>query len=77
MLFAIWYRKSRDGATNIVPSLSAKHKVTVFRTRSKVERDAWCWALGCEIEKLVRANKEREAKLRDAGGLVEMSVLGD
>lgn len=77
MLFAIWYRKSRDGATDIVPSLSAKHKVVVFRTRSKVERDAWCWALGCEIEKLVRANKEREAKLRDAGGLVEMSVLGD
>ncbi|KAG1882580.1 hypothetical protein F4604DRAFT_1741551 [Suillus subluteus] len=77
VLFAIWYRKSRAGAAGNVPSLSAKHKVIVFRTRSRVERDAWCWALGCEIEKLVRANKEREAKLRDAGGLVEMSVLGD
>lgn len=77
MLFAIWYRKSRDGATDNVPSLSAKHKVIVFRTRSRVERDAWCWALGCEIEKLVRANKEREAKLRDAGGLVDMSAPGD
>ncbi|KAG1742396.1 uncharacterized protein EDB91DRAFT_1279626 [Suillus paluster] len=77
MLFAIWYRKRRDGDADSVPSLSAKHKVVVFRTRSRVERDAWCWALGCEIEKLVRANKEREAKLRDAGGLVEISVLGD
>ncbi|KAG2039604.1 hypothetical protein BDR03DRAFT_1008925 [Suillus americanus] len=77
ILFAIWYRKIRDGAAGNVPSLSAKHKVIVFRTRSRVERDAWCWALGCEIEKLVRANKEREAKLRDAGGLVEMSVLRD
>lgn len=76
MLFAIWYRKSRDGAASNVPSLSAKLKVIIFRTRSRVERDAWCWALGCEIEKLVRANKERETKLRD-GGLVEMSVLGD
>lgn len=72
-LFAIWYRKSTDK----VPSLSIKHKVTVFRTRSKVEREAWCWALGCEIEKLVRTNKEREAKLRDAGGLVEIPILGD
>ncbi|KAG2151386.1 hypothetical protein DEU56DRAFT_777628 [Suillus clintonianus] len=71
-LFAIWYRKSRDRPTDNVPSLSAKHKVVVFRTRSRVERDTWCWALGCEIEKLVRANKEREAKLRDAGGLVEI-----
>ncbi|KAG2155842.1 uncharacterized protein EDB93DRAFT_1128478 [Suillus bovinus] len=75
VLFAIWYRKSRDESADSVPSLSAKHKVIVFRTRSRVERDAWCWALGCEIEKLARANKEREAKLRDAGGLVEMSVL--
>lgn len=72
-LFAIWHRKS----TNKVPSLSVKHKVVVFRTRSKVEKEAWCWALGCEIEKLVRANEEREAKLRDAGGLVEIPMLGD
>jgi len=77
LLFAIWYRKSRDRAADNVPSLSAKHKVIVFRTRSRVERDAWCWALGCEIEKLVRANKEREAKLRDVGGLVKFSDLGD
>lgn len=77
MLFAIWYRKSRDGAADNVPSLSAKHKVIVFRMRSRVERDVWCWALGCEIEKLVRANKERESKLRDAGGLEDMSVFED
>lgn len=77
MLFTIWYRKKWDGAADRVPSLSSKHKLVVFRTRSKVERDVWCWALGCEIEKLVKANKEREVKLRDAGGLVEFYDLGN
>lgn len=55
-----------------VPSLSAKRKLVVFRTRSKLERDAWCWAIGSEIDKLVRAAKEREDNLREAGGLVKM-----
>ncbi|OJA08772.1 hypothetical protein AZE42_01293 [Rhizopogon vesiculosus] len=75
MLFTIWYRRTSAGAADYVPSLSSKHKLAVFRTRSRVERDAWCWALGCEIEKLVRANKYREAKFRDAGGLVELADL--
>ncbi|KAH7921911.1 hypothetical protein BV22DRAFT_1197834 [Leucogyrophana mollusca] len=56
-----------------VPPLSSKHKIAVFRTRSKVERDAWCWALGCEIDKLARRNKDREAKLRESGSLVSPS----
>ena len=57
-----------------IPSLSkGSHKLAVFRTRSKVERDAWCWALGCEIEKVVRNNRDRERKVREAGGLVELS----
>jgi len=77
ILFTIWYRTKKKRAADYVPSLSSKHKLAVFRTRSRVERDAWCWALGCEIEKLVRANKEREAKMRDAGGLVEISDLGN
>lgn len=53
-----------------IPSLSAKRKLVVFRTRSKLERDAWCWAINCEIDKLVRAGREREDKLREAGGLI-------
>jgi len=77
MLFTIWYRPKRDRAADYVPSLSSKNKLVVFRTRSKVERDMWCWALGCEIENLIRANTEREAKLRDAGGLVKLSDLGE
>lgn len=57
-----------------VPRLSkGSHKLVVFRTRSKVERDAWCWALGCEIEKVVRNNRDRERRVREAGGLVELS----
>jgi len=61
--------------TRPVPRLSRKgFKLAVFRTRSKIERDAWCWALGCEIEKLVRDNREREHRVREARGLVQ---LGD
>lgn len=87
-LFVIWYRKSTPTPlgerlnapaggfqpTQPVPRLSKKdHKLIVFKTRSKVERDAWCWALGCEIEKVVRDNKDREQRVREAGGLVELS----
>ncbi|KIY44808.1 hypothetical protein FISHEDRAFT_50785 [Fistulina hepatica ATCC 64428] len=54
---------------NAVPSLSAKHQLVVFRARSKLERDSWCWVLNCEIEKLIRCNKEREAQIRESGGL--------
>ncbi|KAJ7254353.1 Pleckstrin homology domain-containing protein [Mycena haematopus] len=51
-----------------VPSLSSKRKVAVFRCRNKLERDAWCWALNCEIEKIVRVQKDREERLRNTGG---------
>ncbi|KAL1748046.1 Pleckstrin homology domain-containing protein [Schizophyllum fasciatum] len=50
-----------------VPALSAKETVAVFRTRSKLERDAWCWAINCEVEKIVREQKEREERLRNTG----------
>ncbi|KAK7048271.1 hypothetical protein R3P38DRAFT_2605963 [Favolaschia claudopus] len=46
--------------TMSVPSLSTKRKVAVFRCRNKLERDAWCWALNCEIEKLnVHASRDK------------------
>ena len=76
---ASWGQRSNAPAggfqpTQPVPSLSkGSHKLAVFRTRSKVERDAWCWALGCEIEKVVRNNRDRERRVREAGGLVELS----
>ncbi|KAJ6619492.1 Pleckstrin homology domain-containing protein [Mycena sp. CBHHK59/15] len=54
-----------------VPPLSAKRKVVVFRTRSKLERDAWCWALNSEIEKIVRVQRDREDKLRNTGGSLD------
>jgi hypothetical protein len=80
MLFMVWYRpqpnvgagkeaSAETTASSSVPALSAKRKVTVFRTRSKLERDAWCWALNCEIEKIVRAQRVREERVRDTGGL--------
>ncbi|KAH7913406.1 Pleckstrin homology domain-containing protein [Hygrophoropsis aurantiaca] len=82
MLFIIRYRKNKHPAasssmTNVntngvgsIPPLSSKHKIVVFRARSKIERDVWCWALSCEIEKLVRSNRDREEKLRGTGGWV-------
>ena len=51
----------------VIPPLSAKRSVVLFRTRSKLERDAWCWALNTEIEKLARANPQREIKMREMG----------
>ena len=57
-----------------IPRLSKRgHEMIVFRARSKVERDAWCWALGCEIERVVRNNRDRERRVREAGGLVKLS----
>jgi hypothetical protein len=74
MLFVVWYRhaaadSSRGGARADVPALSAKRKMVVFRTRSKLERDAWCWALNCEIDKMVLRNPDREELMRDIGTL--------
>ncbi|KAF8840746.1 hypothetical protein BDN67DRAFT_1002755 [Paxillus ammoniavirescens] len=82
VLFVIWYRKppspsqsctkASHGSTAPIPALSANHKIVVFRARSKVERDAWCWALGCEIDKVVRINRDRERRIREAGGLMDL-----
>jgi hypothetical protein len=81
MLFIIWYRPAPavvDEKTSSKrpklhhPALSAKRKVVVFRTRSKLERDAWCWALNCEIEKMTRKNKQREDIMRETGKPVKI-----
>ncbi|KAG8829407.1 hypothetical protein FRC17_006633 [Serendipita sp. 399] len=52
-----------------VPPLNSYHKLLVLRARSKLERDAWCWALNAEIERLVRVNASREQAVRDDGGI--------
>ncbi|KAG6896455.1 hypothetical protein C0992_008178 [Termitomyces sp. T32_za158] len=83
MLFMLWYYPQRQRLEHLnldepttsskpLPALSGKRKLLVFRTRSRLERDAWCWALNCEIEKLVRAQKDREAQLRDTGNLIPL-----
>ncbi|KAH8824972.1 Pleckstrin homology domain-containing protein [Flagelloscypha sp. PMI_526] len=64
---------SSGGPIGSVPSLSAKRKLILFRTRSKLERDAWCWAINCEIERLVRVTKDRETKMRMTGTLAQIS----
>ena len=59
------------GARAAVPSLRSKRKLLVFRARSKVERDLWCWAINTEIEKVARATKDREERLRGLGKVTE------
>lgn len=83
-LFMVWFRQqpssvekaSLPGTTTDmpkdIPALSAKRKTLVFRTRSKLERDAWCWALNAEIERVVRTQKERELRLRQTGNLMNL-----
>lgn len=80
MLFMIWYLPQAptvDPLTGTdatsVPALSVKRKLLIFRTRSKLERDTWCWALNCAIEKIVRAQRVREQKVREAGQLAKIS----
>lgn len=55
--------------TQRIPALSEKPKLLVCKARSKLERDAWCWALNIEIEKLTQKHREREEKLRQTGNL--------
>ena len=64
-------RDSRGTKNAATPPLSAKGKIALFRTRSKLERDAWCWALNIEVEKIARANPEREGRLRDPGEIIQ------
>ncbi|OBZ71250.1 Glutathione S-transferase 2 [Grifola frondosa] len=76
-LFVIWYRnikaeRGRKLGSADVPPLSAKRKVAVFRTRSKLERDAWVWAINSEIEKAVRASREWEDMVREAGEILKV-----
>ena len=59
--------QSRSAA---IPPLSAKRKVALFRARSKLERDAWCWALNTEIEKVAYLNPQREITMRETGDII-------
>jgi hypothetical protein len=74
-LFVLWYRpqplgeglKQQDGSVvTSSPALSAKKKTVVFRTRSKLERDTWVWAINMEIERLVR--------IKRASGVIEVDA---
>jgi hypothetical protein len=85
MLFVVWYRPQPQMfdadqdptvtpvVSKSVPGLSAKNKMLVFKTRSILERDAWCWAINSEIEKIVRAQKPREEILRETGSLLKLT----
>jgi hypothetical protein len=88
-LFMIWYRphplghihsddlNDEEYATTSpdhpIPNLSSKRELCIFRTRSKLERNTWCWAINSEIDKLSSRFKDREANLRETGELVKLS----
>ncbi|THV05242.1 hypothetical protein K435DRAFT_745488 [Dendrothele bispora CBS 962.96] len=62
----------KDTAVPKPPSLDAKRKFAIFRTRSRLERDAWIYALNTEIEKIVRRRKDWESRVRNEGGLMDI-----
>ncbi|KAI0086533.1 hypothetical protein BDY19DRAFT_995822 [Irpex rosettiformis] len=74
-LFMVWWTTGgtshKQIPENVLPGLNAKRNVSVYRTRSKLERDTWVFAIRAEIEKAVRVEREREVRLREAGGLVK------
>ncbi|GAC71449.1 hypothetical protein PANT_3c00032 [Moesziomyces antarcticus T-34] len=52
------------------PALDDKtHKYVAMRARSRMERDVWVRCIAYEIERIVRADAEREARLRNAGSV--------
>ncbi|KAH9986612.1 hypothetical protein BJV77DRAFT_1061765 [Russula vinacea] len=72
LLFMVYYVPRKVAQAGKVPSLNAAKKMMVFRCRSRVERDLWCWALNTEIEKLARGRREREEKWRNAGAPIPL-----
>ncbi|CAE6440171.1 unnamed protein product [Rhizoctonia solani] len=81
--FIIWYRPhstrkpmdplSSETAIKDEPTiapLGGKHKLIICKARSRLERDAWCWVLNTEIERLSRALPTREKHMRNQGALV-------
>ncbi|CCO31369.1 hypothetical protein BN14_05409 [Rhizoctonia solani AG-1 IB] len=82
--FIIWYRPhsthmpsdpllSSEPALKDEPTiapLGGKHKLIICKARSRLERDAWCWALNTEIERFSRMLSTRERHMRNQGALV-------
>ena len=73
MLFVVFYVPHKVAEAGKVPALNAAKKMMVFRCRSRVERDVWCWALNTEIEKLARGKRDREEKWRNAGAPIPLN----
>ena len=76
MLFIVYYVPNKAAQAGKVPSLNAAKKMMVFRCRSRVERDVWCWALNMEIDKLARGKRDREEKWRNVGAPIPLVQLG-
>ena len=52
--------------------LNARRRALVIKTRNKLERDSWCWAINNEIERLSRSNAKREEAARYADGIIQL-----
>jgi len=81
-LFILWYRKlgkshkaqQSAGKAPPPPNLDAKRKAIVLKTRSKLERDAWCYSINMEIDRLAESQLAREEAARNAGGVAQIRV---
>ncbi|KAG8886651.1 hypothetical protein FRB97_000071 [Tulasnella sp. 331] len=77
--FIIWYRSHSTGASphdittpdqrTHIPPLDGKHHMLICKARSILERDSWCFALNCEIERLARRTASREKDLKEMRGM--------
>ncbi|QRW06517.1 nuclear pore complex protein [Ceratobasidium sp. AG-Ba] len=82
--FIIWYRPHSihkptdpllppETASKYEPAvapLGGKHNLLICKARSRLERDAWVWALNIEIERVSRMMSGRENNMRNQGSLV-------
>ncbi|KAI0304331.1 Pleckstrin homology domain-containing protein [Multifurca ochricompacta] len=71
-IFIVYYVPNRMAQAEKIPSLNVAKKMMVFRCRSRVERDVWCWAVNTEIERLIRERRDREVKMRNAGAPIPL-----
>lgn len=76
-LFTICHREDapvldgteRSTSEKRLPKLKSKMNLAIFRARSKLERDGWCWAINTEIDRLQSTStvRAREEQMREMG----------
>ena len=64
-LFLLWYypkaiHTNSNPDRMHIPAIGPTRKLLICRAKSILDRDSWCWALNCEIEKSIANNWEEK-----------------